>query len=239
MQIQGYLQRVGIVPRQGDPRPAEVSASRGTRHGGFRRQLEPGSYPEAPLQADALRVAGRVDLLTVSIDHAEIIDNKTGAEDPRHAEQLRFYALLWDQDTASNPSGLPLSRLLASYPARDVVYPAPDASELSALARSTADRVAKADLELAENPPRAVTGEHCRTCGVRSICHDYWEGLTVAEDPSGDPWIDYEGIVGEQVGVRHWRIHGRNGRSPMLLLRVAHSERGLASGDHLRLLNVR
>lgn len=239
-EIQGYLQRLVLVPR-GDGLPAVRTLETANPAGpDSRRTMGPGSHPEAPLRADSLRLAGRVDLLTVSADLADIADHKTGAEDPSHFEQLRLYALLWDQDNVANPAHVPLARLVASYPTHDVAIPAPDKEELRGLAESTAVRVAAADHEVAADRPSATTGEHCKMCGVRSICHDYWQKAPIGQNLlPDDDWLDYDGVVGEQVGARSWQLRGWPKGSPGLLLRVALSGRALTSGQHLRLLNVR
>lgn len=111
-EIQGYLQRMELVPQ-----PAAAAGSAGPPG---RRPIGVGSHPEVALCADRLRVKGRVDLLTLSAERADIVDHKTGAQDPSHLDQVRFYAMLWDQDDIANDARTPLRSLTASYPTNDV-----------------------------------------------------------------------------------------------------------------------
>lgn len=183
---------------------------------------------------------GRVDLLTVFSDRVDIIEHKTGAEDPSHLDQLRFYAMLWDQDDVANSARTPLGVLIASYPANEVTIPAPNESELLALVASISARVANADSQVEAEAPVAITGEHCRLCSVRSLCGAYWEQVT--PDPAAAPggtWFDYEGIVGQQNGIRSWWMLDRDSGKTELLLRATSIGRPLEPGHRLRLLGLR
>jgi hypothetical protein len=187
-----------------------------------------------------LRVKGRVDLLMVFPDRVEIIDYKTGAHDPGHLDQLRFYAMLWDQDDVANSARTPLGVLTASYPTNEVTIPPPKESELLALVASTSVRIADADSQVEAEAPVAVTGEHCRLCPVRSICTAYWQEMT--PDPvalRGRTWFDYEGIVGQQNGIKSWWMLDRGSRKTELLLRATSVGRPLEPGQRLRLLGLR
>lgn len=238
-QIQSYLQRMSLLPNQGeasDSASQPASGSSTPTH----RPLGIGSHPEASLHVDSLRVKGRVDLLTVSSDRVDIVDYKTGAEDPSHLDQLRFYAMLWDQDDVANSARTSLGALTASYPANDLTIPAPNESELQALVASTSARVAEADNQVEAKVPVAVTGEHCRVCSVRSLCAKYWQEMT--PDPSwlpGGTWFDYEGIVGQQNGIKSWWMLHRDSGNAELLLRTISVGRPLEPGQRLRLLQLR
>ncbi|NMM24054.1 MAG: PD-(D/E)XK nuclease family protein [Phycicoccus sp.] len=229
--IQGYLQRMTLVPQasgwssSGDGPPAC-------------RPLGAGSHPEVALRADHLRVKGRVDLIAVTAGRADIVDHKTGAQDPSHLDQLLFYALLWDQDDVANEARTPLGTLTAAYPTSEVRIEAPNADEIAAIATQTAHRVTQADERVTAAEPVATIGEQCAYCAVRSLCDAYWRD--VAPDrpgPSNGLWFDYEGIVGERNGVKSWWMLDEHGGKE-LLLRTPPG-RPLASGQRVRIIGLR
>ncbi len=237
MQIQGFLQRVSLISNTAS---AEASSGHAGTGGRFGRSLGVGTHPEASLRANALRVNGRVDLLTVTNRQVDILDHKTGAEDPSHLDQLRFYALLWDQDEVANDSRTPLGELTASYPANDVMITAPDAAELQTLVEATKSRVAGADVRAMAQAPVAITGEHCRLCSVRSVCSKYWQDVT--PDPEtlrNGTWFDFDGIVGHQNGVKSWWMLDPSTRKTALLLRTTSPRQKLVPDQQLRLLGIR
>jgi hypothetical protein len=239
-EIQGYLQRMSLVPNKGEASGSARQPASGGSSIPTRRPLGIGSHPEASLRADSLRVKGRVDLLTVSSDRVDIVDYKTGAEDPSHLDQLFFYAMLWDQDDVANSARTLLGTLTASYPANDVTIPAPNEAELQALVASISARVADADNQVEAEAPIAVTGEHCRVCSVRSLCAEYWQEMT--PDPAwlpGGTWFDYEAIVGQQNGITSWWMLDLDSGKAELLLRIASVGRPLEPGQRLRLLGLR
>ncbi|MEV4630462.1 PD-(D/E)XK nuclease family protein [Micromonospora sp. NPDC049523] len=119
-----------------------------------RRALGVGSHPEALLCSDELRVKGRVDLINVTAERADIVDHKTGAEDPSHLDQLRFYAMLWDQDEVANQDLTPVGALAASYPTAEVMISALSAEELVALATNTGERVRRGGQQGVGGGPR-------------------------------------------------------------------------------------
>jgi hypothetical protein len=179
-----------------------------------------------------------VDLLTLTADSADIVDHKTGAQDQSHLDQVRFYAMLWDQDRIANGSRTPLGTLTASYPTNDVSIQAPDGDGLALLAAQTRERVADADEGLVATEPVAIPGEQCTFCAVRSLCGTYWHG--VVPDPASlrdGKWFDYEGVVGPRNGVKSWWMLNEAGRKE-LLLRTPPA-RPLASGQRLRIIGLR
>lgn len=239
-EIQGYLQRMSLVPKQEEALGSASQPASGGSSPPTRQPFGVGSYPEAWLRVDSMRVKGRADLLMVFSDRVEIIDYKTGAHDPSHLDQLRFYAMLWDQDDTANSARTPLGALTASYPTNEVTIPAPNESELLALVGSTSVRVADADCQVEAKTPVAVTGEHCRICPVRSICAAYWQEM--APNPAALPdgtWFDYEGIVGQQNGTKSWWMLDRDSRKTQLLLRATSVGCQLEPGQRLRLLGLR
>jgi hypothetical protein len=208
---------------------------------GSRRPLPAGSYPEADLQATDLRLAGRADLLTVTADGCVITDYKTGTADPRHAEQVRLYALIWSRDTSLNPGGLPARRLVLSYPSHDEDIEPPTADELEALAAATTEQTTTADSALRQRPPPArPSAANCTLCGVRQLCSDYWAFL--AHRPGGvsqsQDWFDFEGTAIRQNGSRSWLLADQADGS-QLLLRTLTEKVPFSAGDKIRVLRLR
>jgi hypothetical protein len=61
-------------------------------------------------------------------------------------------------------------------------------------------------------------------------------------DPVGLPggtWFDYEGIVGQQNGIKSWWMLERDSGKTELLLRTTSVRRSLVLGQRLRLLGLR
>lgn len=232
-EVQHYLHRMTLTPREG-------AGAAGLSSGGNSRYARGvGSHPEATLQADELRLWGRVDLLSVGPERVDITDHKTGAEEEGHFDQLRFYAVLWDQDRISNHRRTPLGTLTASYPSRERVIDAPDAAELHALADALGSRVTNADDRVQSDEPVALPGEHCRFCSVRPICRPYW---STTIDPAGlkaGAWFDFEGTVDERNGIKSWWLRGLGPQQNPLLLRTTSAQQVLEPGQRLRLLGLR
>ena len=233
-EIQGYLQRMALIPKP--------TAARGGRGGIVpkRRPLGVGSHPEASLRADELRVKGRVDLITVTAEGADIVDHKTGAQDPSHLDQLRFYAMLWDQDEVANSARTPVGTLTASYPTTEESLPAPDAAKnWPTLASRTAERVAAADGQVVVRcPGSARLASRAAYCSVRSLCDAYWS--EVVPDPAevtDGTWFDYEGVVAAQNGVKSWWMRDPHDRRKMLVRTPP--GRQLSPGQRLRILGLR
>jgi hypothetical protein len=202
--------------------------------------LDRGAYPEVALTAPDLRLAGRIDLLTVSEDIVRITDYKTGNEDPAHLDQLRTYALLWALDGTANPDRGLATELLVEYPTHHIRVSAPDTDELRALETEIAARIVIADDVLAHPPPPAKPDpEVCRFCAVRQMCDDYWQ--TIAPDPIQVPigdWFDVEGTIAENLGARSWLLTTR-GSGSGIVLRTPAPRDDIQVGDRLRVLGVR
>ncbi|MBN9620081.1 MAG: PD-(D/E)XK nuclease family protein, partial [Actinobacteria bacterium] len=132
--------------------------------------LDRGAFPEVALTASDLRLAGRIDLITVGEDHVRITDYKTGNEDPAHLDQLRTYALLWARDSTANPARRLATELLVEYPTHNIRVSGPDADELRALETKIAERIVIADDLVGHPPPPAKPDpEVCRFCAVRQM----------------------------------------------------------------------
>jgi PD-(D/E)XK nuclease superfamily len=206
-----------------------------------RGPLPAGSYPEAVLQAPDLRLAGRADLLTITADGCEIADYKTGAPDPRHADQVRLYALIWSRDSILNPAGLPARRLILSYASHDEEVQPPSAGEVDALAEAATAQIKAAETALRHRPPPArPSAANCELCEVRQLCTDYWEFLAASPANSVQPegWLDFEGTAIRQNGPRSWVLADQSDGSE-LLVRTLGEDVPFTAGDRLRILGLR
>lgn len=240
-QVQEYLSRAKLLAKPASHTgPAQGPAGHEPPAFG-RHPVGPGAHPEVILADENLRLMGRVDLLAVGDGHTDIVDYKTGAEDPSHFEQLRLYALLWDLDRVVNPTGVPATELTAAYQSHDVTVAAPTAGQLRDLEETVRARITAADALFAmDSPPAHPSAELCGTCPVRNLCDAYW--ASVAPDPSTvkkGAWFDYEGIVGPTNGVRSlWMLNSASGQKE-LLLRTTSTSKSLEMGSRVRLLGLR
>lgn len=230
-EIQHYLHRLTLTPRQG--------SGSGSGGGNRRYPRDVGSHPEATLQADGLRLWGRIDLITVEPAQVDITDYKTGAEDESHLDQLRFYAVLWDQDNVSNPGRAPVGKLTASYPSRQVTIDAPAAAHLQTLVDALTTRVADADDLVRSDEPSAQLGDHCHFCSVRPLCSAYWSATPDPGTLKRGTWFDFEGTVVERNGVKSWWLNDLSPKKNALLLRTTSAHHVFDPGQRLRLLGLR
>jgi len=196
-QIQTYLNRMELHPS------AVPGPNTPPRDPAVRYRARTGDHPEKELVAESLRLRGRIDLLSVDADGAQITDFKTGAKDPAHQDQLQIYALLWNEDNLVNPDGLAVTELIAAYPSHNVASAAPTAEQLSRLRTGVATRVEAADAAASADDPVAILGDHCGLCSVRGLCDTYWTSGTTATTkvPEGT-WYDLAGTVVREHGVR-------------------------------------
>ena len=233
-EIQSYLNRMTLHPYP-TPAPAGVPTPLPAKRYPIRR----GTHPERELVAAHLRVKGRVDVLSVDADGAEITDTKTGAEAPTHHDQLRLYALLWTDDRESNPDALPATALVAAYPHRDVVVAVPTEAEFAELRAEVTARIGRADAMVAADRPAAVVGEQCGACDVRGLCDAYWErGASSTVDVVDGGWYDVEGTVLREHGVKSWVLRERRTGSD-LLVRTPRPSFTLPVGERVRILGVK
>lgn len=240
-QVQEYLSRARFeLQLAAEPAFPGGSAKQGPR-ATSRPRARLGPNTETKVVSEELRLTGAIDLLDVHTDHAAILDYKTGAEDPSHADQLRMYALLWDLDREVNPGGVPATELKAAYANHDVTITAPTSAELRLLQKSVSDRIAAADASFDAPVPLAKPSiEQCERCDVRQLCRDYWTSSAVMDPVNVEvgEWFDYEGLVGPPNGVRSLWMLDDSGRRH-LLLRVTPTSRPLEEGDKVRLLGLR
>ena len=118
-EIQGYLQRMALCQsRMVFPTPLLVVLSRSAVRS-VSVHIQRRRY--APRNCGS----GDAWTHTVAAERADIVDYKTGAEDPGHRDQLRFYAMLWDQDAVANQDRTPVGILTVSYPTTEVTIPTP------------------------------------------------------------------------------------------------------------------
>lgn len=235
-QIQTYLNRMELRPRASGA-PAFGLAPPGQPAKRF--PAREGDHPERELIADALRLKGRVDLLSIDADGATITDFKTGVEDPAHHDQLRLYALLWDEDDEVNPDSLPTKALVAAYPSRDISVATPNAAELVDLRAAVVSRIDDADMAVLEPLPLAFVGDHCTRCNVRGLCDEYWgTGAPKTVDVPDGGWFDLQGTVVREHGVRSWVLQ-EAGSSNEVLLRTPNPSFSLPTGQDIRILGAR
>ena len=197
-----------------------------------------GEHPEKELRAEALRLRGRVDLLSIDARGVHITDFKTGAEESAHHEQLRLYVLLWAADSVVNPDGLAVTSLVASYPNREVAVPVPSAAELAQLRDEVLSRIAAADAVI-HSAPAAALGEHCSLCNVRGLCDTYWTtGAIRTADVADGEWCDLAGVVVREHGVKSFVLREAHTGSEVLVRTPAQSV-SLSLGSHVRILGAK
>lgn len=248
--VQAVLSRSALEPVQGAVGlPAPPNGVGGAAVGGGRRTpLEPGSHPEVPLRAAAIRWVGRVDLLTVATNATTIVDYKTGAVDESHYEQLRIYALIWYRDTDLNPSGARASSLTIAYPTEDVGVEVPTEDQLELLERELQARSETVRVDLRARPPEArPSAALCPTCPVRQLCEEYWTflgGGGLSSTISGMPgplWGDLEVQLEARNGPRSWwAVVTRGtelGASERIVLRTPTESPPFVSGKYARVVN--
>lgn len=203
--VQGTLQRmfgVTVSPASADqPSPLAEGAKRSALGLGFHAEVE-----LAPAGLDWVGVA---DAIKVGPQTCEIIDYKTGEEDPGHSEQLRIYALLWARDGKINPEARLATDLTVAYPGTARIVPAPSGSELDELETELRRRADSARAALQHQPPAAeVSAANCRFCDVKQLCGEYWtpEGQeSISDDAALSPRCLQVEIL-EPLGVRAWRV---------------------------------
>ena len=198
--VQGSLQRIFGT---------SASPPEGTTSVPTRSALPPGFHPEVLLSPPAMQWVGYADAIKLGPEQCEIIDFKTGSEDPSHHEQVRIYALLWARDSVVNPHARLATHLTLVYPGMLRAVDVPDAAALDLLESDLAARAEGVLRELATTPPPAfVSAETCRFCDVKHLCADYWEDssrpLLAAGDPGTQRAVEIQ--ILQQKAVRSWRV---------------------------------
>ena len=147
----------------------------------FDGRLTVGTHPEVTLCAREDRFTGRVDLVAVYPEHADIVDFKTGSHSERHERQLQLYGLLWLLDDVANPDGRPIRSLTLGYVDDVRAVSLPD--DWEALRIELREEILTADDLVRRRRPPASPGVHCWHCPVRQLCDEYWESTFVCRDP--------------------------------------------------------
>ncbi len=239
--VQSQLSRLQLQPKE------TVADSRSRPEISIRRPLETGSYAEVTLRDPELGWFGIADLISLSEEHCEIRDFKTGQPSDDHAFQLRVYALLWWRDPERNPTRRRATKLVLTYGNKDVSVSVPEKPELESLARELATRGRAARASASVTPPEARPGpEKCRYCSVRHLCEAYWrpstQRLLVAEADEQDVFGDAQVVVESRHGPRSWDAHVEVSKSvpagEPLLLRTKVEAPGFGVGDRVRVLDV-
>jgi PD-(D/E)XK nuclease superfamily len=197
--VQGALQRIFGTSET----PSEATSTHRRETG----PLGPGFHPEVNLAPSDLPWSGWADAIKLSSEQCEIIDYKTGGEDPAHAKQLRLYALLWARDRRLNPDARLATHLTIVYPGVSRTVDVPDVTDLARMEaelQGLPDRVAAT---LRQIPPAAVvSADTCRFCDVKQLCSDYWEVGARAKliESVSSPVRSLEIQVSARLGLRSW-----------------------------------
>ncbi len=213
------------------------------------RQLLHGTYPEVTLRADDLGWIGIADLVTVSGEHCEIRDYKTGTPADRHIFQLQVYAWLWSKDRQTNPKGELADSLVISYDDHEIRVEAPNAEDLRVFEDGLKRRTSEALTGLQSDPPVArPTEQNCANCTVRHLCDDYWLwhakwGASGHQDESHkDTFNDVELMISGRHGPSSWDgfvYSGVDGKkNAPVLLRVHELPFDLGSQKRVRILDA-
>lgn len=227
--IQTLVSRMSVLPESASGMSAFVSSTAEVRG-----RLNPGLHPEVALVAHDVRFVGRIDLLAVHIDHADILDLKTGQPAPHHAEQVALYGLLWMLDGLANPDQMPVGSLTLAYVGRDQTVPTPN--DWSMVRHSLEEQIESADQALAGEPPDAVPSTECRHCPVRHMCDEYWQSSYAEPDP-GSAFVDAEVVVVSQNGPKSWVARLAHS-SRDALLRTTTEDASMETGRQLRVLDA-
>lgn len=235
--------KVQLAALDDSPVPTLPPASGGAHSGTTGRRsrfVGVGTHPEVWLEADKMRLAGKIDLLTVDGDDIAIRDFKTGAPSPRHEDQLRLYALLWALDREANPDGVPATRLTIAYANSSHELPAPDETELVRLEQQVSARVRLADDAVRARPPVAKpTAEVCGRCPVRQMCAEYWAEIAPAQLAQAEgAWIDIECRIVDHTGIRTWTARPIDDDSRELLIRTPRADANLPVNARVRILGA-
>lgn len=199
-----------------------------------RAGLGEGRHPEVTLVAENARFTGRIDLLVVHSDSADIIDFKTGRPSERHKLQLRLYGLLWLLDETANAQRVPVGSLALGYvDGIEEVAPPPDWGDLHVWLR---DEIAKAESLVLAATPAATPSVECWHCPVRQLCDEYWDSPFTSRD-SESSFVDAEVSVLSRNGPTSWLGHlTRDGND--VLLRASPESEAFVPGLDVRILDL-
>jgi len=208
-----------------------------------RTRLRPGAYSEVVLSAKEFDWIGKIDLLVVTDDGAELEDIKTGAPKEAHKDQLVTYAWLWLRDQESNPDGQPYTRLTIRYPDKTVDVPLPSSSEIATFERRLLARtsIVQAAISKKDFPPRPDAA-NCQFCGVRQLCDTYWRDVVKPLSVTDSGRFDIEATVVSIVSTRTCELRIRNGLDipdeTVVYLRGHLPKLDIVVGSKLRIVNA-
>ena len=235
--VQGSLQRIFGISETPNGREKHPS-------GMGRQPLQSGFHSEVMLAPAALPWVGWADAIKLSSEACEILDYKTGGEDPRHVEQLRIYALLWARDEQLNPHGRLATHLTIVYSGTTRPVEIPDTAALTNLERELRSRESAVKRTLTtEPPPASVSADNCRYCAVKHLCHDHWTQDARQFLQDGEASLRSLQIeIIKAVGIRSWEAvvevdpYLEAGRQVLVL---THKPMSLQKGMKLRLIDAR
>lgn len=216
------------------PRPERAeSLSRTLQGSGVR------SGSEVWLRDPKSKLYGRAD----HVESGEIIDFKTGENNPTHVDQLLFYAALYFAATKRRPEKL---TLVYTRTGTEIAAPVPGVSELESLLSSVRMRAESAERSVAANDLRARPERtKCRFCHVRAACDEYWshrQSWQSADPTDSNDLTDYEKTPLARFESATFGIYIRdilNSRPVTIYLPGEKIARNANLADAIRVLSVR
>lgn len=208
-----------------------------------RRPLTVGTFSEIEFRAKEIGWKGKADLLVLSPDVCEISDFKTGAPHDTHSFQIQVYALLWNRDADLNPNRRRANRLTLRYGNEETEVAPLNEPELDDLETRVVIRTAAARQAVSHHPPEARPDpDHCRYCGVRQLCAEYWASQhETVKNGEISQYGDVELSITGRHGPSSWDarvdISRHTHRGATALLRTS-GDIELHTGDRIRALDV-
>ena len=160
------------------------------------------------------------------------------AEDEKHAEQLGLYTLLWSEDRELNPDGVAVSELVIAYPHVEVRLAPPAPNQLEELRQGIVQRIREAEAALSPALPVAAPGDYCGHCPVRGFSDMYWEQEPLRVVAAEGDWLDLQGVVESEHGIKSYRLRDSTTRQE-ILVRTPSPSYELPVGSTVSLLNAR
>lgn len=198
--IQGVLQRVfGISPGLDEELPTGRSVT-------TQQPLGIGFHTEVRLAPQNPRWIGWADAIKLLPDSCELLDYKSGEENPNHRRQIQLYALLWARDTAINPERRLATHLTIVYADKIQAVPPPEENDLDKLEAELNEQSQAIARTLESKPPTAsVSPDNCRYCDMKHLCDDFWAkgGQELVRD-DGNRLRSIQVRIRRSLGLRSW-----------------------------------